>query len=72
MGGRTVEVYEIGVCQGASNMAYRATDAPDLSRRDRHVYQMFAYASSFDGDISGLGRLARDRHDGHVPERLLL
>ncbi len=37
---------------GASNMAYRATDAPDLSRV-ADTSQMFAYASSFDGDISG-------------------
>ena len=38
--------------QGASNMEYRATDAPDLSRVT-DMYSMFLYASSFDGDLSG-------------------
>ena len=37
--------------QGASNMVYRATDAPDLSGVT-DTYRMFYGASSFDGDIS--------------------
>ena len=37
--------------QGASNMRYRATDAPDLSRVTNASY-MFYEASSFNGDIS--------------------
>ena len=37
--------------RGASNMAYNATDAPDLSRVTDMEY-MFAGASSLDGDLS--------------------
>ena len=36
---------------GATNMVYRATDAPDLSGVT-DMYAMFAYANSFNGDIS--------------------
>ena len=38
--------------EGASNMVYRATDAPDLSKVT-HTSGMFWGASSFDGDLSG-------------------
>ena len=37
---------------GAANMVYRATDAPDLSKVT-HTSGMFWGASSFDGDLSG-------------------
>ncbi len=37
---------------GASNMAYRAADAPDLSGAGSTA-SMFSGASSFDGDVSG-------------------
>ena len=37
--------------EGASNMAYRANDAPDLSSVT-DMSQMFFYAESFNGDIS--------------------
>ena len=37
--------------RGASNMAYNASDAPDLSRV-RDMERMFAEAPSFDGDLS--------------------
>ena len=36
---------------GATNMVYRATDVPDLSGVT-DMYAMFAYANSFNGDIS--------------------
>ena len=38
--------------EGASNMVYRATNAPDLSKVT-HTSGMFWGASSFDGDLSG-------------------
>ena len=37
--------------EGATNMVYRATDVPDLSGVT-DMYAMFAYADSFNGDIS--------------------
>ena len=40
-----------GAFRGASNMVYRATDAPDLSRIT-NMYAMFSRATSFNGDIS--------------------
>ena len=40
-----------GAFRGASNMVYRATDAPDLSRVT-NMYAMFSRATSFNGDIS--------------------
>ena len=38
--------------KGASNMEYRATDAPDLSRVT-NMGAMFFFASEFDGNLSG-------------------
>ena len=40
-----------GAFNGASNMVYNATDAPDLSRVS-DMSNMFAYATSFNGDLS--------------------
>ena len=40
-----------GAFAGASNMAYRATDAPDLSLVSDMSY-MFIFATSFNGDLS--------------------
>ena len=40
-----------GAFQGATNMVYRATDAPDLTMVTDMSY-MFQYASSFNGDLS--------------------
>ena len=44
--------YEAGAFTGASNMVYHAVDTPDLSGVTS-MNSMFAFASSFDGDLSG-------------------
>ena len=41
-----------GAFSGASNMVYRAADAPDLSAVT-DMSEMFRFASMFDGDLSG-------------------
>ena len=48
-----------GAFRGASNMEYKAADAPDLSYVTS-MQNMFRDASSFNGDLSGWGRLCRD------------
>ena len=54
-----------GAFWGATNMTYNATDAPDLSGV-ASMSGMFRSASSFNGNLSGWGRIAGDRHEHHV------
>ena len=57
--------------QGASNMVYRATNAPDLSDVVYMGY-MFHGASSFNANLLLLERLERDPHGIHVRRNLIL
>ena len=51
--------------RGASNMEYNATDVPDLSGVT-DMRSMFFEATKFNGNISGMERLVRHRHERHV------